>query len=209
MIGMRSISAAERVRVEAAVADAEAQTSAEFALVVARLSESYAPYPLLWGAVLGLVAGGIAAFFFPTLGISIFFAIQAGVFLIASLAFHWWPLRLMLVPASVKHHHARQLAQLQFAALVHDRTAEETGLLLFVALGERHVEILVDRGIARRIPEATWTAVIDDFLNAVKAGQITEGLIKAVRACTSILEKHFPPVSGDKNEIPNRLVELR
>ena len=210
VIAMRSISADEKTRIEAAVAEAETRTSAEFALVVAKLSDSYAPYPLLWAGVLALVAGGIGAFLVPALDVRILFAGEASLFVLGGLAFHWLPLRLMLVPAAVKTHHARQLARLEFAALVHDRTVAETGLLLFIALGERHVEILVDRGIARRIPETAWTAVIDNFLRTVKAGRIADGLIAAIRDCTSVLAQQFPPAAGGPkaNEIANQVVEL-
>ena len=57
MIAVRHLSPEERARIEAAVTAAEKRTSAEFAVVVARQSDEYAFFPLLWAALSGAPRG--------------------------------------------------------------------------------------------------------------------------------------------------------
>jgi putative membrane protein len=130
------------------------------------------------------------------------------LFAVGSVAFYTKPLRFLLVPAAILKEHAGRLARLQFAALVHDRTPGDVGLLLFVSLAERHVEILVDRGISDRIPTATWQKIVDDFVEKVRAGRTTEGIIGAIESGTTILAQHFPPIPGAPGAISDRLTEL-
>jgi putative membrane protein len=193
---MMGLNDQDRARVEAAVRAAEQRTSAQFAVVVAHASDAYALYPVLGAALLALVIGDIAALAWPDLGTWWIVAIQAAIFVIADLVLHAKALRFRLVPTKVKCTHAARLARLQFAGLVHDRTKGDVGVMLFVSEAERHVEILVDRGIAARIPETAWQAVVADFVAKVAAGQVAEALIGAVTGCTAILEQHFPPVPG-------------
>lgn len=208
MTGMRALSPAQRNLVEAAVAAAETRTCAEFAAVVAQASDQYAAFPLLWSALLALVGGGTVALALPSTTSIMIFAIQASLFVVAGFVLYIKPLRFGLVPTAIRLEQARRLARLQFAALVQQRTRGSVGLLLFVSLAERHVEILVDRAIADRIPETAWQKVIDDFVAQVRAGRVVEGLIAAVEACTKILEEHFPADPASPNEIPNLVTEL-
>lgn len=205
---MSKLSAQDRQRIETAVAAAERRTRAEFAVVVAAASDHYAAFPLLWSAVLALVAGGTVALALPTTSGATVFAIEATLFIALGFVLYLKPLRFHLVPATVRHEHAGRLARLQFTALVHDRTRGDIGVLLFVSLAERHVEILVDRGIADRIPVAAWQKVVDDFIAAVRNGHVADGLVAAVEGCTAVLETHFPAASGQRNEIPDRVMEI-
>lgn len=208
MTGMRALSAEERNRIETAVAAAEARTCAEFAVVVAQASDDYAAFPLLWSALLALLVGGGIAIAAPGMSVGTTFAMQATVLVVAGLLLYLRPLRVRLAPTAVQQTHAMRLARLQFAALVHERTRGGMGLLLFVSLAERHVEILVDRGIAERIPETAWQNVIDDFVGEIRAGHVAQGFIAAVQGCTAVLEQHFPSASGDHNEIADRVTEI-
>lgn len=208
MSGMRKLSAEERSRIEAAVAAAETRTSAEFAVMVARASDDYALFPLLWAGLLALVTSAIIAAAAPMTGVSLSFAIQAGVFISASLLLQLPSLRPRLAPPGVRREYAARLARLQFASLVNEQTRGDVGLLLFVSLAERHVEILVDNGIAARIPQAAFQNIIDGFIQEVHKGKIAEGFIGAIEACTLVLERHFPVRPMEPDEIANRVTEI-
>ena len=80
--------------------------------------------------------------------------------------------------------------------------------MLFVAVGERYVEILADRGVHEHVDNAEWERIIADFTAQVKSGRITDGFIGAIDACTDIMAKYFPGNPDDTNELPNRLVEI-
>jgi putative membrane protein len=205
---MRKLSVEERNRIEAAVTASEIRTSAEFAVVVARASDEYALFPLLWAGLLALSTGGVIAIAAPMISVGMSFAIQAGVFIAAGLLLQLKSLRPRLVPPMLQRECAARMAQLQFANLVNERTHGDVGLLLFVSLAERHVEILVDNGIAGRIPQTAFQNIIDGFIRDVHQGRIAEGFIAAIEACTLVLQQHFPARPDEPDEIANRVTEI-
>lgn len=205
---MRDLTPEQRNRIEAAVAAAEKRTCAEFAVVVARASDNYALFPLLWAGLLALLTGGGIAIAAPMMSVSMSFAIQAGIFIAASLLLQLKILQPHLAPSAVQREYASRLARLQFAALVNEQTRGDVGLLLFVSLAERHVEILIDKGIAERIPQAAFQNVIDGFIQEVHQGKIAEGFITAIEGCTLVLQQHFPARPDEPNEIANRVTEI-
>jgi putative membrane protein len=205
---MTALPPEDRQRIETAVAAAETRTSSELAVVVAHASDHYAAFPLLWSAMLAFVAGGGMTFAVPAMSGRTIFAIEAVLFVAAGLVFYTKALRFRLVPAAIGHEHASRLARLEFAGLVHERTQGEVGLLLFVSLAERHVEILPDRGIASRVEQAAWQEIIETFVAKIRTGDVTEGILTAIESCTTVLERHFPPARGKRNEISNRVTEI-
>jgi putative membrane protein len=186
----------DRARVEAAVKAAEQRTAAQFALVVAHASDEYALYPILWSALTAFVIGDLVALAWSELATLWIVVIQAALFVAADLILRIKPLRFWCVPARVRKSHAARLARLEFAALVQDRTPGDIGILLFVSEAERHVEILVDRGIAAKIPETAWQQIVADFVASIRAGRVAEALIGAVDASATLLERQFPPKPG-------------
>jgi putative membrane protein len=202
------ISPADGERIRAAVAAVEARTSAEFVVVVTPASDSYGVYPLLWAALVTLLAAGGIAFFAPQWGSRLIFAIQAVLFIVLAVLLEFPGLRRHLVPGRVKRSHAAHLARLQFDSRVRDRTAERTGLLLFASLTERHVEIIADEGIHARAGGESWQAVIAAFGAAVGRGKLVDGLIVAIGACGDLLAVHAPRAVPASNQLPDRPVEL-
>lgn len=205
---MVSLSTEDRDRILAAVAAAEQRTSAELVVTVTAASDHYTLYPLAWAGGASLIVGGLLALVMPRLGIGMGFIIEAAVFVILGIVLHWLPLRLLLVPARQKRAEAGDLARVEFARLVLGRTPDAMGLLLFASLGERCVEIIPDRAIADRIPAAHWQKVIDDLTTALRAGPAVDGFVRAVEACTEILEREFPHRAGDANDLPDAVVVL-
>jgi putative membrane protein len=202
------LSPADSERIRDAVAAVETRSSAEFVVVVTPASDGYALYPLVWAALVALLAGGLFAFLVPTWGARTIFAVQAVVFLVAVFVLEWPDLRRFLVPGRVKRAHASQLARLQFAARVEGRTEARTGLLLFVSLAERHVEIIADAGIHARAGDSAWQSVIGKFRAAVARGQLVDGFIAAIAAIGELLATHAPRSPTDRNELPDQPVEI-
>jgi putative membrane protein len=205
---MARLSDEERQSIELAIAAAEAHTSAEFAVVVAQASDHYAGFPLLWSALLALLAGGAVALAAPHTSGSTVFAIEAVLFAAGGVLFYARWLRFRLVPAAIRREHASRLARLQFAALAHERSAGEVGLLIFLSLAERHVEILLDKAIANRIPEEAWRQVVDEIVAQVRMGRVADGLVAAIGRCASVLEPHFPAVPRSQTRVVDRVTEM-
>ena len=180
----------DRLRIQAAVKEAEARTHARFTSVIVSASERYTLYPPLWGAIVALMAGACLALARPELSLRLGVLIEASAFAVFALIFDWFPLRLLLVPKRAKQAHARAFAQREFAARI--LSPGGGGVLFFVSLGERHVEILASREIHSKVGEAAWNAIVADFVAAAKAGRIADGAIAAIQACAGHLAAHFP-----------------
>ncbi|MGO8914590.1 MAG: TPM domain-containing protein [Stellaceae bacterium] len=183
---------AEHERISAATAAVEQRTSSTFALVIVPASDRYALYPIVWGAALALLATGLLAVLRPTLPLGTGFAVEALLFAALALLLELRKLRLMLVPKRVKHAHARQLAHHEFAARILANAAHRNGVLFFVSLGERYVEVIADRGIHAAVPAGTWERIVADFVSAVAAGRLADGFVAATEACGTVLETHCP-----------------
>ena len=182
----------ERVRLQAAEKAAEARTHARFVAVAVPVSDRYASYPLLYGAAAGLTVLGALALFWPEFSLRAGFIAAAAMFAVVSLLFDWLPLRLLLVPKHIKHAHARSLAHHAFAARVLAQTDRKPGIVFFVSLGERYVEVVTDRDVDLKVPQGIWDEVIADFTRAAKQKRLADGLVAAAEACIKVLETHYP-----------------
>ena len=181
------LSAEEKSRIHDAVAAAEARCHVHLAVSIVPASDRYALYPLVWGALLALFAGGAMALGWPHLHLREAFAIEAGVFIVASLLFDWWPLRLMLVPRHVRSRHAQRQAHREFAARILASSERKGGVLFFVSLGERYAEIIADRETHARVGEAAWNGIVSNYIIAAKRNCIADGIVAAIDSCAAII----------------------
>ncbi|OYW34979.1 MAG: hypothetical protein B7Y12_11220 [Rhizobiales bacterium 24-66-13] len=190
---MKCMSDDDSRRLHELMTTVERRTGAHFALVVTPLSDRYLLFPLIWAAAAALAVGGLLAIFWPLLPLPIGFLIQAGTFASSALIFDWLPLRLLLVPGRIKREHCVGLARREFAARILADHEHRPGMLLFVSLGERHVEILADNALHTCVGEAAWNRAIATFMTAPKPGNsIADGLIGSIEACAATLEMHYP-----------------
>jgi uncharacterized membrane protein len=82
-------------------------------------------------------------------------------------------------------------------------TEENSGILIYVQLVDRCVEILADRGIAARVPQAEWDAICRAMEQALGAGRWREGALAAVARASELLVVHFPAGEANPNELPD------
>lgn len=181
------LSADDRSRIHAAVTQAEARSHVHLAVSIVPASDRYALFPLIWGALAALFAGGVMALAWPHLHLREDFAIQAGIFIIFSLVFDWWPLRLMLVPRNVRRRHAQALAHREFAARILASNTRQGGVLFFVSLAERYAEIIADRETHLRVGDAAWNEIVGNYLASAKQGRIADGVITAISASATAI----------------------
>lgn len=87
-------------------------------------------------------------------------------------------------------------------------TERNNGVLIYVLHAEHAVEIVADRALARVVPQADWDALCRLAEEQFRAGRHGEGALVAVDGAAKLLEKHFPGIPGDANELPNQPVLL-
>jgi len=88
-------------------------------------------------------------------------------------------------------------------------TEENAGVLVYLLLADRDVEIVADRGIDRRVGTGAWEAVCRTMEAAFRAGRHAEGVESGIAELNALLERHFP--RGDatgSNELSDRPVIL-
>ena len=103
---------------------------------------------------------------------------------------------------------ARQRAIDIFAQLRVWDTEENSGVLIYVLLAERRVEIVADRGINRRVDDSVWRDVCAAMEDAFRHGRYADGAIAGVESISCLLTTHFPALSENPNELDNAPVRL-
>jgi uncharacterized membrane protein len=103
---------------------------------------------------------------------------------------------------------ARRRAEELFATLRVWDTEHNSGVLIYVQLVDRRIEIVADRGISARVAQAQWDAICRRMEAAFREGRFEAGALAAIGEITSLLAQHFPPLSDNPNELPDGPVVL-
>ncbi|NJD34653.1 MAG: hypothetical protein FIA96_07470, partial [Betaproteobacteria bacterium] len=91
-----------------------------------------------------------------------------------------------------------------FSALRVWDTEENSGILIYVQLVDHKVEILADRGIAARVPQAEWDAICRAMEQSFAEGRWRQGAVQAVSRAGELLAHHFPARTDNPNELPDQ-----
>jgi uncharacterized membrane protein len=83
-------------------------------------------------------------------------------------------------------------------------TARNNGVLVYVLLADRDVEIVADRGFTPRVEQAEWERVCRTIESEFRAGRWEDGLMKGIDAVSGIVAASFPYEVGDRAELANR-----
>ncbi len=200
---------AELEAVRDATREAEGRTSGELVCVIVDRSDGYEEAKWLaatLGALLGtlLIAYGIYAVeswqpsLFVWIGL-IPFATSAGGWLLASAV---PAVRRELAGFATLQERVHQRAAAAFVEEEIFNTRERTGILIFVSLFERRVEILSDEGIRRTVPDEAWQWIARELAAGIRDDRAGEALVAAVRACGDLLEEHgVAKAADDVNEL--------
>ena len=200
---------ADRQRIKEAVVAAEQHTSGEFVAVAARTSDAYHSVALLWAVGLTLVLPAPLLLFHAPLRYLHIYQLQIVTFILLALIFEYLPgLHMSLVPKRLRYAHASRLAHAQFYEQGVHLTREHSGVLLFVSMAERYVEIVADKGIHEKIGEARWQGIVEGFTARVGAGDVVGGFVTAIAACGEAMAEHYPARADDSDELSDGLVEL-
>ena len=99
---------------------------------------------------------------------------------------------------------SRQRALDVFSLLRVWDTDANSGVLIYLLLADRRVEIVADRGIAAKVEQTQWDAICREMENAFRAGDFRGGSLAGVQRITALLAQHFPPGVRNPNELPNK-----
>ena len=103
---------------------------------------------------------------------------------------------------------ARERAIEAFSRLRIWDTRDNAGVLVYLLLADRRVEIVADRGIHSRVGTAAWDAICGEMQSAFAAGRFEAGALLGIEAISDLLAAHFPPGDENPNELPDTPVVL-
>ena len=84
-------------------------------------------------------------------------------------------------------------------------TEHNNGVLIYLLLADRTVEIIADRGIHAKVPEAEWQTICRTMQSAFQQQRFEAGVIAGIDAIGTHLQKYFPFDSArDTNELANK-----
>ncbi len=201
------ITESDKSRVTAAIRAAEQRTAGEIYCVIARSSGDYWLVPVAWAAAAALFAP------LPMLALtdwsaSVVYLLQIIAFLLLGMVLSHPSLRFRVVPRQARHDQAHAEAMRQFYAHQIDKTQHRTGVLIFVSAAERYVEVVADAGINDKVSRMVWDDAVHALVSAVKDGRPGDGFVAAIERCGAILAQHFPPGALNRDELPDKLVEI-
>ncbi|MGA8258580.1 MAG: TPM domain-containing protein [Arenicellales bacterium] len=202
---MALLTEAQAGEVAAAIQKAEQATDAELVTVLAKQADDYHYIPTLWAALLALLSPGIVMFTPFWLEVREVILVQIAVFLVMTIILRLPPVMRRIIPPRIKRWRASNLARRQFLENNLHHTDGETGVLIFVSETERYVEIIVDRGISRHVPDAQWQDIVNEFTRLVHDGRTLQGFLTAVERCGKLLAEHVP-ATREKDELPNHMI---
>ncbi len=87
-------------------------------------------------------------------------------------------------------------------------TEHNNGILIYLLLADRDVEIVADRGINAKVGPQEWEQICRKMEDAFRQADYEGGVVGGIRDVTRHLVEHFPPIGGDRNELPDRPVVL-
>ena len=213
----------EKLRIEQAVAEAEAETSAEILPVLASSSGRYDRAEDIAGVWLSIIFMTLtwavlqtqsaeaaqwgstwARFELPLLVLAVIVGYGLGM----TIATYSWTLRRLFTP---KKH---MCAEVELAAghAFFDRrvhhTQGDTGILIYISLFEHGARILADQTAHEKLGQEALDELCKKLIDGIKAGDLATALCEVIKDAGERLAKVLPRTDGDHNELENTLIIL-
>jgi len=207
------LSEKERAAVRAAVEAAESQSGVEIVPVVTPTSDSYRVADQR-GALIGGIVGVLlqASLTAPVAwGDRWSPAVWTAVGALVGLGLARLPtLRVVLAGAGEISACVAAGARDSFLAQEVFRTRDRTGMLIYVSLLERRVEVLADAGVYQAVPQEDWQRVADEVAREMSRREPATALLEAIRRAGELVAVHGPyRRDDDVNELPDQAIETR
>jgi putative membrane protein len=204
---MQPFTPEEHAVIAGAISRAEEHTSGEIVVVVARASSSYGYFALMCVALLAL-AVPLPFIHLTKWPVEYIYIAQLTVFAAGAVLMQWERVRVAITPTALKRARAHQRAVEQFLVQNLHTTKGRTGVLIYVSDAERYAEVIADDGIYAKVTPQVWDDLIAALTAHIGKGTRTQGFVAAIETCGRILAEHFPPETGDHDELPNHLIVL-
>lgn len=190
------------------VKDVETRTSGEIVPVIASTSYDYRRAGLIGGLVFGVVAAVCTATLFEQTEMWAFLVQFLGFFLIFSRLLNAFPT--LKKPFISKREMLEEVNEAAFTAFYQNglhHTRDLTGIIIYVSVFERSVQVLADKGINDTVDPTVWKEVVETVTKGIKEGRPGEALCQGVTQCGELVTQNFPIKPDDTDELPNLIIE--
>ncbi len=206
MVNPPALSEKDHARLSEEIRAQELRTSGEIYVVVAHSADDFRLVPVLWAAVAALLLAWLLHLT-TSLTATLILSLQSIGFIGLSLLLSWPELRYRIVPPALAEDATHRAALAQFMAHGVHLTAARTGVLLYVSMRPRRIELIADSGIHAKVPPETWDRTVALVAAEARAGRLADGLAAAIRTLGDVLAQHFARGAADRNELANRVIE--
>jgi putative membrane protein len=194
---------AARTALTNCIREIEKGTDAELVLIVRARSHSYAAANYLFGALLAFAGLNFLLFspfnfhqYWVPIDIALLFVLGA----YASSRSN--AIRRRLTRKSVRNKSVREAAAAMFYEAGIANTKAEMGVLVYLSLLERRLELIADRGILKAVPALEWNQVLFELHQAGKQPH-PETLSAGLEKLGILLAQHLPASAENLNELPD------
>jgi uncharacterized membrane protein len=87
-------------------------------------------------------------------------------------------------------------------------TEYNNGVLIYLLLADRDVEIVADRGIDKHVGNDGWEAICRDMEALFRKAEFEAGVLQGIAEISAELEKYFPQNGASKNEVSNKPIVM-
>lgn len=108
-------------------------------------------------------------------------------------------------PDNIKTIDAYDRAANVFDMLHMENTQQRNGVLFYIAIDDRTLVILGDKGINDVVDPSFWESTKDIIIGHFKKGDMKNGLVEGILKAGEQLKKYFPYNKGDKNELSDEI----
>jgi putative membrane protein len=185
------------------VGEIEKSSDAELVLIVRARSGSYRHADYLFGSILAFA--GLNFLLFSPVSFQVYWvAIDVAILfgLGAFLSSRSNTIRYLLT----NNRHRKEAVRTRAAAMFYEagiaNTAAEMGVLVYLSLLERRLEIIADRGVLKGMPALDWNRILFELHQAGKKPE-PETLLKGLRDLGDLLAQHLPATGENPNELPD------
>src|SRR5256886_16877446 len=185
------------------VSEIEKTTDAELVLIVRARSGSYRHADYLLGSILAFAGLNFLLFSpvsFPVYWVAIDVAILFG--LGAFLSSRSNTIRYLLT----NKRHRKEAVRTGAAAMFYEagiaNTTAEMGVLVYLSLLERRLELIADRGVLKAMPPLEWNLSLSELIAVGRKPEL-QTFLKALRDLGVLLAKHLPATGENPNELPD------
>jgi putative membrane protein len=206
MVNPPALTQDDHARLTDEIRQAESRTSGEIYVVVAHSADDFRLVPVLWAAVFAMLLAWVLHLA-TSLSATLILSLQSLAFLGLAMGLSLPWLRYRIVPPALAEDATHRAALAQFMAHGVHLTTARTGVLLYVSMVPRRIELIADSGIHAKVPPETWDRTIALVASEARAGRLADGLAAAIRTIGDCLAQHFPPDPAGRDELANRVIE--